>query len=108
MIRRPPRSTLFPYTTLFRSALGYEVIERQAGQTADFTGFKIQVVGTMQVALLDASGRPVPGSKRIVRVPHLGPAWPLGIVPLLPLTLGAAIVARRREQLGRTPPPREG
>src|SRR5258708_26573819 len=27
MIRRPPRSTLFPYTTLFRSALG----PRQAG-----------------------------------------------------------------------------
>src|SRR2546426_7965569 len=23
MIRRPPRSTLFPYTTLFRSALSY-------------------------------------------------------------------------------------
>src|SRR2546426_7405329 len=35
MIRRPPRSTLFPYTTLFRSPLdhgqsvGVEVIERQ-------------------------------------------------------------------------------
>src|SRR3712207_8332312 len=25
MIRRPPRSTLFPYTTLFRSAVGREV-----------------------------------------------------------------------------------
>src|SRR5687767_15618066 len=25
MIRRPPRSTLFPYTTLFRSALGRNV-----------------------------------------------------------------------------------
>src|SRR2546422_6203615 len=25
MIRRPPRSTLFPYTTLFRSDLGYLV-----------------------------------------------------------------------------------
>src|SRR3712207_8374978 len=25
MIRRPPRSTLFPYTTLFRSAAGGEV-----------------------------------------------------------------------------------
>src|SRR5947209_15711095 len=25
MIRRPPRSTLFPYTTLFRSGLGYFV-----------------------------------------------------------------------------------
>src|SRR3712207_7603669 len=26
MIRRPPRSTLFPYTTLFRSGLGVEVV----------------------------------------------------------------------------------
>src|SRR3712207_8332293 len=25
MIRRPPRSTLFPYTTLFRSVVGHEV-----------------------------------------------------------------------------------
>src|SRR5437868_9978058 len=25
MIRRPPRSTLFPYTTLFRSALAMEI-----------------------------------------------------------------------------------
>src|SRR3989442_10982784 len=25
MIRRPPRSTLFPYTTLFRSTLGAEI-----------------------------------------------------------------------------------
>src|SRR3989442_10095841 len=25
MIRRPPRSTLFPYTTLFRSSLGVEL-----------------------------------------------------------------------------------
>src|SRR3712207_8302024 len=28
MIRRPPRSTLFPYTTLFRSGEGAEVDER--------------------------------------------------------------------------------
>src|SRR3712207_8917014 len=27
MIRRPPRSTLFPYTTLFRSAYVYELTE---------------------------------------------------------------------------------
>src|SRR2546430_9116826 len=26
MIRRPPRSTLFPYTTLFRSALGLALL----------------------------------------------------------------------------------
>src|SRR3989475_7089037 len=34
MIRRPPRSTLFPYTTLFRSRIGtaeiYRVVERIA------------------------------------------------------------------------------
>src|SRR3712207_7550560 len=28
MIRRPPRSTLFPYTTLFRSQLGREIFQR--------------------------------------------------------------------------------
>src|SRR5687767_15958273 len=33
MIRRPPRSTLFPYTTLFRSSIsGYHI--REAGSTA--------------------------------------------------------------------------
>src|SRR2546422_7356204 len=29
MIRRPPRSTLFPYTTLFRSGIGPDVGDRQ-------------------------------------------------------------------------------
>src|SRR3712207_7405368 len=30
MIRRPPRSTLFPYTTLFRSrGVGHEITERK-------------------------------------------------------------------------------
>ena len=32
MIRRPPRSTLFPYTTLFRSVEAVEVLVRQAGE----------------------------------------------------------------------------
>src|ERR1035441_10759148 len=30
MIRRPPRSTLFPYTTLFRSVSAHEIEERGA------------------------------------------------------------------------------
>src|SRR5258705_4687434 len=30
MIRRPPRSTLFPYTTLFRSAIGAAIEEALA------------------------------------------------------------------------------
>src|SRR3712207_9536391 len=35
MIRRPPRSTLFPYTTLFRSATGYAMgVQRDGAETA--------------------------------------------------------------------------
>src|SRR3712207_7974599 len=33
MIRRPPRSTLFPYTTLFRSAQRLDVLPDRGGQT---------------------------------------------------------------------------
>src|SRR3712207_8150995 len=35
MIRRPPRSTLFPYTTLFRSPLGDDEVEPGEDQLAD-------------------------------------------------------------------------
>src|SRR3712207_8424752 len=35
MIRRPPRSTLFPYTTLFRSAGGLAVVGHEAHQALD-------------------------------------------------------------------------
>src|SRR3712207_7857241 len=35
MIRRPPRSTLFPYTTLFRSAGGGEPAEEVVGLGCD-------------------------------------------------------------------------
>src|SRR3989449_2180938 len=44
MIRRPPRSTLFPYTTLFRSVLGEEVT------------FNIRTIPSVPLRLL----RPVP------------------------------------------------
>src|SRR5690242_21060156 len=35
MIRRPPRSTLFPYTTLFRSQLADHPVRRCAGRTRE-------------------------------------------------------------------------
>src|SRR3989454_8925478 len=38
MIRRPPRSTLFPYTTLFRSVVGMQVEVRYAQQASIATG----------------------------------------------------------------------
>src|SRR3712207_8380882 len=36
MIRRPPRSTLFPYTTLFRSLLTLIALTAMTGQQAHF------------------------------------------------------------------------
>src|SRR5690348_17599722 len=35
MIRRPPRSTLFPYTTLFRSNCGLDSPQQQFGEPAE-------------------------------------------------------------------------
>src|SRR3712207_8590265 len=48
MIRRPPRSTLFPYTTLFRSALTAGAAAARAGQhpddlVADLLGVGVEV-----------------------------------------------------------------
>src|SRR3712207_8795118 len=40
MIRRPPRSTLFPYTTLFRSALGEEDMAEGGGLRGGAQGEK--------------------------------------------------------------------
>src|SRR3712207_7450617 len=37
MIRRPPRSTLFPYTTLFRSPVRHAVPERHARRLQEVT-----------------------------------------------------------------------
>src|SRR2546427_9729038 len=54
MIRRPPRSTLFPYTTLFRSLRGGSRARRQAGAVGLAGGSR---VGERTDADGDGSGR---------------------------------------------------
>src|SRR2546430_8114360 len=44
MIRRPPRSTLFPYTTLFRSALTWVGAQRAAPLHAQGLKSRVDVV----------------------------------------------------------------
>src|SRR5689334_23982518 len=56
MIRRPPRSTLFPYTTLFRSAadaLGVplESIDIRHGDTNEGPGFGYGTYGSRTLAV---------------------------------------------------------
>src|SRR4029078_13731771 len=43
MIRRPPRSTLFPYTTLFRS--GIDADRRQISGIAEHDGLAVNLAG---------------------------------------------------------------
>src|SRR3712207_8475686 len=48
MIRRPPRSTLFPYTTLFRSVVDFAAHEREDLRETDAhvrLGFEDDVMG---------------------------------------------------------------
>src|SRR2546429_4865661 len=49
MIRRPPRSTLFPYTTLFRSLIVEGGIERRISSGRRVGGFR-EGVGSLEVA----------------------------------------------------------
>src|ERR1051326_8530294 len=68
MIRRPPRSTLFPYTTLFRSFLVGRPIEQLAGvghaHAKTLRGMNLRTIGELRVlpigtleALFGAPGR---------------------------------------------------
>src|SRR3712207_7287994 len=53
MIRRPPRSTLFPYTTLFRSGLGAPTLDRLAGTVGERGG---RIGGTAEPGRLQPAG----------------------------------------------------
>src|SRR3712207_8223201 len=44
MIRRPPRSTLFPYTTLFRSIVEKEFALSGSEQNPDLTGKDVKLL----------------------------------------------------------------
>src|SRR3712207_8147582 len=51
MIRRPPRSTLFPYTTLFRSDVGLQLERGRALERPDATpsvDHRVEPVGVLE------------------------------------------------------------
>src|SRR5438034_10223504 len=58
MIRRPPRSTLFPYTTLFRSASGKPLYAWDSNETRDATG-AVTLEDRIYVTSYDELHRPI-------------------------------------------------
>src|SRR2546430_13488955 len=57
MIRRPPRSTLFPYTTLFRSQEGCDVMDRHTA-----------LLAALALATACATGRPQSQDRKSTRL----------------------------------------
>src|SRR5260370_25474584 len=61
MIRRPPRSTLFPYTTLFRSIAAGEIVELQKAcrgiDLAPIRAIYIDIVHTLRNTGIKVSDR---------------------------------------------------
>src|SRR2546430_9415075 len=69
MIRRPPRSTLFPYTTLFRSHVHVDVA-LELGTVGDRDARGLHVSNDLRAALqVDAvARRDVPGDRKSTRL----------------------------------------
>src|SRR3712207_8094472 len=72
MIRRPPRSTLFPYTTLFRSRAGQRPQDERARARAAPGGFSgARRRAAPHALLLHARGRLAPPAGAAARRRHL-------------------------------------
>src|SRR3712207_6941327 len=56
MIRRPPRSTLFPYTTLFRSKINGRPATEKIGHTQWLQTELQETVGKRGAAIINARG----------------------------------------------------
>src|SRR5438876_3391635 len=63
MIRRPPKSTLFPYTTLFRSFGRLRVFARRGGDEGGVNAFEDRLVGIFHVEIAFGGDAYVPDRK---------------------------------------------
>src|SRR3712207_9496370 len=70
MIRRPPRSTLFPYTTLFRSSRDPEVVRDYRTDPLNHTGKMVARTGAELMATALAMPRRLPSLTMPLLVLH--------------------------------------
>src|SRR5258705_4632901 len=74
MIRRPPRSTLFPYTTLFRSRFTDAANQIRPSQGSTLGGSTRQHLGWSRSRCRDCLAGPTPRDRKSTRLnsSHLG------------------------------------
>src|SRR6266496_5471301 len=70
MIRRPPRSTLFPYTTLFRSMVGSEQVGKTFGLTPRARIVATASIGSEPTSMLTG---PTPATEKVLKTAGLTP-----------------------------------
>src|SRR6266511_2499647 len=80
MIRRPPRSTLFPYTTLFRSLLVHSGPRAALGHAATSARNRGATHGRHQLGVIHISGETgdvggAEGGGQVDQVPRRGALW---------------------------------
>src|SRR2546425_1274197 len=95
MIRRPPRSTLFPYTTLFRSKL--KLVGSPEGEVTLSTtiwprlvSVKVQVTVSLAARVMEAVAVPGPATGGAVVVKVLVPRLETQLSPVRSQTAGTA------------------
>src|SRR2546430_6873505 len=74
MIRRPPRSTLFPYTTLFRSDDHIGIVNEFSEQLAILNAVEVilHVAGRLEMAdIFNAAGRKVENIRHLKSSGHM-------------------------------------
>ncbi|HEV8632928.1 MAG TPA: hypothetical protein VG370_01610 [Chloroflexota bacterium] len=93
------------------AALGYNMLPfepdpKAAGTSEerrpDLVAFRVGAPSgraTLSLTMLDADGRPAPGSQRLLIATPATQDWRLGLPVLVPLLVGATVVLWRREQV---------
>src|SRR2546429_4762472 len=91
MIRRPPRSTLFPYTTLFRSRVKFETASERRTRIAHADADFVSAARTLSEMLLSPVATQL-GKNRLLIVSD----GALHYIPFAELPLPASPAARDR------------